>query len=345
MPSSEGPASASTGTRQSESAAGHATRTSASRPVSASSFAQRKARSSGYKSSTESEVMRSIDRLPPADVLGRRSPASHRQLNAKRSAYFEDEFAADGKRSPAVESIQKESIVMAELRTNLVIADELGVIWDLTDYVAARYHCPKTSILISLEHSRCMMFAASIEPAYTLTIYALPHLVQPTTNKRNAAMLQRHLEELLQAPPSRGYVRFVATPEENVASGGKTVASRIRELGKNGTDEKQDIPEKPSNLGRRLSIKSFRGLKSSSAVNLHGEAPSSTVNTTGGATKTKITSIPEGQSTTPEDDKLRELSDQKSSKSPPRRRSRRFPFFGGRMSPDARRSKTPSNGY
>ncbi|KAL2169675.1 hypothetical protein VTG60DRAFT_5814 [Thermothelomyces hinnuleus] len=63
-----------------------------------------------------------------------------------------------------------------------------------------------------------------------MAVRALPSQLQPTTNKRNAALLQRHMEEALGVSPSRGVLRFVPIPEEHLACGGKTVAGEIEEL-------------------------------------------------------------------------------------------------------------------
>ncbi|KAL7798645.1 hypothetical protein V8C43DRAFT_275933 [Trichoderma afarasin] len=68
-----------------------------------------------------------------------------------------------------------------------------------------------------------------MDPAYTLTITALASEVQPATNKRNAAVLQKHLEAVLRVPPNRGMVRFIPVAEECLAWGSKTVVGRISE--------------------------------------------------------------------------------------------------------------------
>jgi hypothetical protein len=103
-----------------------------------------------------------------------------------------------------------------------------------------------------------MMFAGSFEPAYTLIISALPSLVQPMTNKRNAVVIQSHMQDIIGVSPSRGYLRFVATPEEDVAVGGKTVAGEIDEREKLAMKEKildaGDLDVKPSKA-KRLSIR------------------------------------------------------------------------------------------
>lgn len=113
-----------------------------------------------------------------------------------------------------------------------------------------------SSIVIDLQHGRCMMFGGSFDPAYTLTIYALPSLVQPITNKRNAALIQNQILENLGVPPSRGYVRFVATPEEDVATDGKTIAGEMEELEKAAADVVEQEPDslKPPK-SKRISVR------------------------------------------------------------------------------------------
>lgn len=104
-----------------------------------------------------------------------------------------------------------------------------------------------------------MMFGGSFDSAYTLTIHALPSLTQPTTNKRNAALIQKHIEETLGVKASRGYVRFVATPEDTVAVGGKTIAAEIEDSGGNPVTDETETPSRKSSKGnRRISVKVCR---------------------------------------------------------------------------------------
>ena len=116
------------------------------------------------------------------------------------------------------------------------IDDEFSFITDLSYHISNRYQRPMSSIIINVQHTMCMMFGGSFEPAYTLTIHALPSLVQPTTNKRNAALIQIHIQETLGVPTSRGYVRFEATPEANMACSGKTVAGEMDDADRNLKD-------------------------------------------------------------------------------------------------------------
>lgn len=75
-----------------------------------------------------------------------------------------------------------------------------------------------------------MLFGNSFDPAYTMTISALPHQVQATTNKRNVVLLQRHMEKALGVPPTRGFVRFMPVPEECTGWNGKTATGEMQEL-------------------------------------------------------------------------------------------------------------------
>lgn len=112
-----------------------------------------------------------------------------------------------------------------------------------------------SSIVVNLQHGMCMMFGGSFDPAYTLTIHALPGQVQPTTNKRNAALIQTHVKETLGVPASRGYVRFVASPEENVAHGGKTVAGEMEDVEKGARDSIDRLSSKSASTRSKRMLK------------------------------------------------------------------------------------------
>jgi hypothetical protein len=71
------------------------------------------------------------------------------------------------------------------------------------------------------------MFGGTFEPAYLLTISPLPQYMQPTTNKRNAALTQSFMSDVLGVPPERGIVHFKAIAEDNMAHCGKTVMAHI----------------------------------------------------------------------------------------------------------------------
>ncbi|KAK1239096.1 hypothetical protein MKX08_006157 [Trichoderma sp. CBMAI-0020] len=155
-----------------------------------------------------------------------RVPRGEKERQAeKRSQYFHDALYERSGRSSAVEAVRREALVYAEVKTN--VEDEQHFLITFSHQLAARYSRYPSSTVVSLLHSQCLFFGGSSHPAYTLTITALPSEVQPATNKRNTAVLQKHMETILCVPPSRGMVRFVPAAEECLAWGSKTVAGRI----------------------------------------------------------------------------------------------------------------------
>ncbi|KAI0180504.1 Tautomerase/MIF [Hypoxylon sp. FL1284] len=293
-------------------------------------FAQRTAqpaRASKAHMVEGNKMMRNIYHALPGDPMGNRKSHVHPELSKKRSAYFETEFAtANRDPDPVRARVQNEAMVLAELRTNVIIRDESSFITDLSYHLSSRYQRPISSIAITLNHGACMMFGGTFDPAYTLTIHALPCLVQPTTNKRNAALIQQHMRETLGVVMSRGYVRFVATPEENMAVGGKTVAADIDKSNAT-TDEKAAETRKHAKSSRKIGVKSFASFKSVSMSDL-ASGPTPPPSTAGEAAH--ISTIPEVPPTPPEDDELGELVEQKPMKTASRRRSLRFTLFSGK---------------
>jgi hypothetical protein len=106
-----------------------------------------------------------------------------------------------------------------------------------------------------------MLYGGSFEPAYTLTITALPSYVQPVTNKRNAALLAKAMEENLGVASDRGIIKFMTIPEENLATSGRTVAGEIEELEKESGDT-GSLPNRSASRAtnrKRQSMRSLRG--------------------------------------------------------------------------------------
>ncbi|KAM0454024.1 hypothetical protein ACHAO4_004772 [Trichoderma viride] len=158
-------------------------------------------------------------------VLGAAPRGEKERQAEKRSQYFHDALYERSGRNSAVEAVRREALVYAE------VEDEQHFLITFTHQLAARYNRYPSSTVVSLLHSQCLFFGGSSHPAYILTITALPSEVQPATNKRNTAVLQKHMEAILRVPPSRGMVRFVPTTEECLAWGSKTVAGRISDAG------------------------------------------------------------------------------------------------------------------
>ena len=87
-----------------------------------------------------------------------------------------------------------------------------------------------SSIMVSLDHAACMLFGASCEPTYLLTISAIPSFTTAAMNKHSANRLQNFMKGELSCPADRGVVKFLTIPEENLASDGITVSQRIDEM-------------------------------------------------------------------------------------------------------------------
>ena len=101
---------------------------------------------------------------------------------------------------------------------------------EFSEYVAQRFHRSIDSIFLTLDHSACLIYGGTFDPAYVLTITALPFYVQATTNKRNATLIQAFLAEILKVPEHRGIIRFVPIAEDNLATGGMTITSEVESL-------------------------------------------------------------------------------------------------------------------
>ena len=81
--------------------------------------------------------------------------------------------------------------------------------------------------MIRVDHSACLALGGNFEPCYILTISAVPSQMGPSTNKRNAALIQKFMTEILSVPADRGVVTFVPIAEENLAMGGLTMLAEM----------------------------------------------------------------------------------------------------------------------
>ena len=77
-----------------------------------------------------------------------------------------------------------------------------------------------------------------------LTINTVPSQMGPSTNKRNAVLIQSFMADILSVPAERGILTFIAIPEENLAQHGNTMLGEM---------ERQ---EKQSGAGGQTGVKS-----------------------------------------------------------------------------------------
>ncbi|KAJ9654529.1 hypothetical protein H2201_008990 [Coniosporium apollinis] len=194
-------------------------------------------------------ITRDVDRGVPGE---RKDRAIRHQNSSRKMAYYEEQFALKDDTSSARERARKTSPITVELKTNVIVNDEQTFMNELSWHLSNRYQRPPSLIMIFVQHSTLLCVGGTFEPAYLLTINALPTQVQPTTNKRNAAMIQTFMSEILNVPSDRGIIRFEAIPEENLAIHGRTILGEVERL------EKQQAEENGSGALKRALTKSSR---------------------------------------------------------------------------------------
>ncbi|KAL6720572.1 hypothetical protein ACLMJK_002496 [Lecanora helva] len=193
----------------------------------------------------EKEPAKRLDRGTPGEGMvmsAANGTLQQQELRKKKSQFYTEVFSYREPNLSPKERIYKDSIVTAEVKTNIIIKDEYEFLQDLSQHLSQRYQRPTSSIFITLSHSACLLFGGSFDSAYMITISALSSQLLPTTNKRNAALLQTFLADSLGVAPARGVIRFSRIPDEDMAYNGTTVLGQIENLQKSPTNENKSIP-------------------------------------------------------------------------------------------------------
>ncbi|KAK7517867.1 hypothetical protein IWZ03DRAFT_377314 [Phyllosticta citriasiana] len=197
-------------------------------------------------------IMRPVDRGPSGERLDPDTHSTPRSVKSKRrTQYYEGQFSDKDAVGTARDRVVKDSPVVAELKTNVIIKDEYTLVTDLSSQLSQRFQRPEASIMISLQHSTCLLLSGSFEPAYVLSITTVPSLVQPVTNKRNAALLQQFLDEILNVTPERGVIRFHPLEEANLATNGRTVLGEIEREQKKQAEANGEVKRPTTKQSRR----------------------------------------------------------------------------------------------
>ncbi|GKU02470.1 macrophage migration inhibitory factor [Fusarium langsethiae] len=136
------------------------------------------------------------------------------------------------------------SLVVAEIKTNVIIEDEFTFITELSEYLSIRYNLPASCIVTTLQHGICIQFGGSCDPSYTIKIEALDRDMQPAANKCNIALFQRHMEQALGIPASRGHLRFVPVAEDCAGWKGNTISGEISDA----KDRVQAVTERQGSI-------------------------------------------------------------------------------------------------
>ncbi|KAK8190099.1 Tautomerase/MIF superfamily, partial [Phyllosticta capitalensis] len=198
-------------------------------------------------------IMRPVDRGPSGEKLdlpdANNTPRSVK--SKRRTQFYDGQFSDKDATGMARDRVVKDSPVVAELKTNVIIKDEYTLVTDLSSQLSQRFQRPESSIMISLQHSTCLLLSGSFEPAYVLSLTTVPSLVQPVTNKRNAALLQQFLDEILNVTPERGIIRFHPLEEANLATNGRTVLGEIEREQKKQAEANGEVKRPTTKQSRR----------------------------------------------------------------------------------------------
>lgn len=129
------------------------------------------------------------------------------------------------------------SLVCAILLIRMQVPSEHTLLTELSFQLSQRYQRPESSIFVFAEHSASLLLDGTHDPAYLLTITALPSQIAPTMNKRNAGLIQAFLQESLDISAKRGVIRFTSIAEENLATNGLTTLGEIEQLERSSCEE------------------------------------------------------------------------------------------------------------
>ncbi|KHO00816.1 MIF domain containing protein [Metarhizium album ARSEF 1941] len=157
--------------------------------------------------------------------------------------------------------LPRESPLSVEVKTSVVaqsikITNEYLFMNELAYHLSIRYSRPMSSIVISLQHGMCLLFGGSFDPAYIMTVTALPDQVMANANRRNTALFQSHLQQALRVTPTRGLVLFVPIVEERLGYGGETLAAAVGASagdGRNGERQQFKALRKPASMNPMVS--------------------------------------------------------------------------------------------
>ncbi|KAL8993359.1 MAG: hypothetical protein Q9169_006411 [Polycauliona sp. 2 TL-2023] len=182
-------------------------------------------------------------------------------LSRRKSQFYSEVFAYREPNLTARDKVHRYSVITAEVKTNVIVKDEYIFLQDLSQHLSQRYQRPVSSIFITLNHSECLLYAGTFDSAYIMTITALPSQIQPTTNKRNAVMMQTFMAESLGVTPERGVIRFVGIAEEYLATNGNTVLGEIENLSRESGEDNANGAQRSGTVRRGRSRRSSKADK------------------------------------------------------------------------------------
>jgi hypothetical protein len=123
-----------------------------------------------------------------------------------------------------------------------------------------------------------MLLGGTSDPAYHLTITALPSEIAATKNKRSAHLVQEFVHDTLQIAPRRGVVHFEPVMEENLATNGMTALQEIEQLERRSGDEAgmlRALSRQRSRRSKKSSVPAFTERLRGGLPSIRSATPSS----------------------------------------------------------------------
>ncbi|KAK6407424.1 hypothetical protein LTR81_018025 [Elasticomyces elasticus] len=148
-----------------------------------------------------------------------------------RTQHYQNQFRYKGGEVRTVRQWeQRESPLLAELKTNVIITDEFTLVMHLSYHLAQRHNRSLSSIMVKVDHSACLALRGTFDPCYIFNITTLPFEMGPTINKRNAVLIQSFMANILGVSSDRGIIKFQPTEEADYAMDATTMLHQMEEL-------------------------------------------------------------------------------------------------------------------
>lgn len=113
------------------------------------------------------------------------------------------------------------------------------------------YHKPTHNIMIVATTDASILISGSTEPAYLISLTALPSEIASMKNLRATTMVQEFVAESLKIPANRGVVKFQSVKEDEIGTNGITIRDEIDKI---EAEEKRGL-----SLRSRQSTRTKRG--------------------------------------------------------------------------------------
>ncbi|OJD21322.1 hypothetical protein ACJ73_07338 [Blastomyces percursus] len=200
---------------------------------------------------------------------------SQLDIARRRSQYFNEVFTSREPYHTPRHRINQDSVVVVEIKTNVLLENDFQNLSELSFNLALIFQRPEASILLYVEHNCCLMLASSYEPAYLVTVSALPCSIAPITNLRHTVLIQAAIFDIFDIPSNRGVIKFESMAEENLATNGSTIRDEIDQLERISNDEHSIFKSLSHTVSRRMKSSTSNGNNSIARPNTPVRGPQS----------------------------------------------------------------------